>query len=93
MQWLMLVWRNKLVRHQQLVLSVSFARTSIISNVAFVPLYCHIVGRVFRQGQTHDVTVTRIILKGPNGESALDDWITERNLNDDVLAAATSNFD
>ena len=90
----MLVWRNKLVRHEELVLSISFARTSIISNLSFIsPFFCLIVGRVFRQGQTHDVTVTRIILKGPNGESALDDWITERNLNEDVLAAATSNFD
>jgi len=51
------------------------------------------VGRVMRQGQTDDVTVTRIVLKGPNGERCLDDWIVERNLDEDVLRAATSNFD
>eukprot|EP00977_Amphora_coffeiformis_P008979 scaffold2033_cov164-Amphora_coffeaeformis.AAC.18 len=51
------------------------------------------VGRVMRQGQTSDVTVFRIVLKGPNGERCLDDWIIERNLRDDVLRAATSNFD
>jgi hypothetical protein len=51
------------------------------------------VGRVMRQGQKSDVTVTRIILKGPKGETCLDDWIVERNLDEDVLAAATSNFD
>jgi Helicase conserved C-terminal domain len=51
------------------------------------------IGRVMRQGQKHDVTVTRIVLKGPNGERSLDDWIVERNLDPDTLAAATSNFD
>ena len=51
------------------------------------------VGRVMRQGQTLDVTVTRIVVKGPNGERCLDDWIVDRNLDNDVLAAATSNFD
>lgn len=51
------------------------------------------VGRVMRQGQMHDVTVTRIVVKGPNGERCLDDWTIERNLNPDVLKAATSNFD
>jgi len=51
------------------------------------------VGRVMRQGQKHDVTVTRIIVKGPEGERCLDDWIVERNLDENVLAAATSNFD
>jgi len=51
------------------------------------------VGRVMRQGQKYDVTVTRIVLKGPNGERCLDDWIVERNLDEEVLRAATSNFD
>lgn len=51
------------------------------------------VGRVVRQGQTRDVTVTRIVVTGPQGERCLDDAIVERNLNDDVLRAATSNFD
>ena len=51
------------------------------------------VGRVMRQGQKSDVTVTRIVLKGPKGERCLDDWICERNLDEDVLRAATSNFD
>ena len=51
------------------------------------------VGRVMRQGQKYDVSVTRIIVKGPNGERCLDDWIMERNLDEDVLRAATSNFD
>jgi SNF2 family DNA or RNA helicase len=51
------------------------------------------VGRVMRQGQKYDVTVTRIVLKGPNGQRCLDDWIVERNLDEDVLRAATSNFD
>lgn len=51
------------------------------------------VGRVMRQGQKYDVTVTRIVLKGPNGERCVDDWIVERNLDEDVLKAATSNFD
>eukprot|EP00539_Tryblionella_compressa_P016207 CAMPEP_0178851840 /NCGR_PEP_ID=MMETSP0746-20121128/21345_1 /TAXON_ID=913974 /ORGANISM="Nitzschia punctata, Strain CCMP561" /LENGTH=237 /DNA_ID=CAMNT_0020517449 /DNA_START=12 /DNA_END=725 /DNA_ORIENTATION=+ len=51
------------------------------------------IGRVYRQGQQNDVTITRIILKGPEGETCLDDWIVERNTNEDVLRAATSNFD
>jgi len=51
------------------------------------------LGRVLRQGQKYDVLVTRIIVKGPNGERCLDDWIVERNLDEDVLRAATSNFD
>lgn len=51
------------------------------------------IGRVMRQGQKYDVTVTRIILKGPQGERCLDDWIVERNLDPAVLQAATSNFD
>lgn len=51
------------------------------------------VGRVMRQGQKHNVTVTRLVVKGPEGERCLDDWIIERNLDPDVLAAATSNFD
>ena len=50
------------------------------------------VGRVMRQGQKYDVTVTRIILKAPDGKRCLDDWIMERNLDEKVLAAATSNF-
>eukprot|EP00536_Pseudo-nitzschia_multiseries_P006390 jgi/Psemu1/192957/e_gw1.134.12.1 len=50
------------------------------------------VGRVFRQGQKYDVTVTRIVLKDPDGKRCLDDWIIERNLDENVLAAATSNF-
>jgi len=50
------------------------------------------VGRVMRQGQKYDVTVTRIILKDPNGKRCLDDWMMERNLDEKVLAAATSNF-
>lgn len=74
-------------------LFLSHELLSFLIFLSFLLFFCLIVGRVFRQGQTHDVTVTRIILKGPNGESALDDWITERNLNEDVLAAATSNFD
>lgn len=51
------------------------------------------VGRVMRQGQKHNVTVTRIVVKSPEGERCLDDWIIERNLDPEVLAAATSNFD
>lgn len=51
------------------------------------------VGRVVRQGQTRDVTVTRIVLTGPNGEPSIDDAIVERNLDEDVLRAATSNFE
>lgn len=51
------------------------------------------VGRVMRQGQKNDVVVTRIVVKGPAGEICLDDWIVNRNLDKDVLAAATSNFD
>ncbi|KAL3944975.1 MAG: hypothetical protein SGBAC_000951 [Bacillariaceae sp.] len=51
------------------------------------------VGRVMRQGQKCDVTVTRILVKGPQGERCLDDWIVERNLDEKVLQAATSNFD
>ena len=50
------------------------------------------VGRVMRQGQKYDVTVFRIILKDPEGKRCLDDWITERNLDENVLRAATSNF-
>lgn len=50
-------------------------------------------GRVFRQGQKYDVTVTRIVLNGPDGQRCLDDWIVERNLDENTLAAATSNFD
>lgn len=51
------------------------------------------LGRVMRQGQTNDVTCYRILVKGPNGERCLDDTIVERNLDEDVLRAATSNFD
>ena len=51
------------------------------------------IGRVMRIGQNFDVTVTRIVAKGPNGETCLDDWIVSRNLDENVLAAATSNFD
>lgn len=51
------------------------------------------IGRVYRQGQTRDVRVFRILLQGPNYEKCLDDWIVERNENEDVLRAATSNFD
>ena len=51
------------------------------------------VGRVFRQGQKRDVTVTRIVLQGPAKEDCLDKWIVDRNLDKDVLQAATSNFD
>ncbi len=51
------------------------------------------LGRVMRQGQTEDVTCYRIVVKGPDGERCLDDVIVERNLDKDVLAAATSNFD
>ena len=49
------------------------------------------LGRVMRQGQRFDVTVTRIVLKGPGGERSLDDWIIERNLDDEVRQAATSD--
>ena len=51
------------------------------------------LGRVMRQGQTRDVAVTRIAIRGPNGERCLDDAIIERNLDEDILNAATSNFD
>ena len=51
------------------------------------------IGRVMRQGQKYDVTVTRIVVRGIDGEQCLDDWIVERNLDEEVLAAATSNFD
>jgi hypothetical protein len=51
------------------------------------------VGRVFRQGQMNDVNCTRIVVKGPDGEPCVDDWIVQRNLDEDVLRAATSNFD
>ena len=51
------------------------------------------LGRVLRQGQKEDVTCYRILVKGPNGEKCLDDCIIERNLDEDVLRAATSNFD
>merc|ERR1712238_79967 len=51
------------------------------------------VGRVMRQGQKYDVTVTRIAVQGPEGEICLDDWIIDRNTDEEVLAAATSNFD
>lgn len=51
------------------------------------------VGRVMRQGQTSDVAVTRIVVKGPDGEPCLDDWMINRNLDENVLRAATSNFD
>lgn len=51
------------------------------------------IGRVMRQGQTSDVVVTRIVVRGPHGEICLDDWIINRNLDENVLRAATSNFD
>lgn len=51
------------------------------------------IGRVMRQGQKYDVTVTRIVVQGPKGERCLDNWIVERNLDEEVLRAATSNFD
>lgn len=51
------------------------------------------LGRVMRQGQREDVTCYRILVQGPNGEKCLDDCIVERNLDEDILRAATSNFD
>ena len=51
------------------------------------------LGRVMRQGQTEDVTCYRILVQGPNGEECLDDFIVKRNLDEEVLRAATSNFD
>ncbi len=51
------------------------------------------LGRVMRQGQKDDVTCYRILVRGPNGERCLDDVIVERNLDEEVLRAATSNFD
>ena len=51
------------------------------------------LGRVMRQGQTDDVTCYRILVKGPDGEACLDDVIVDRNLDEEVLRAATSNFD
>lgn len=51
------------------------------------------LGRVMRQGQTEDVTCYRILVKGPDGERCLDDFIVERNLDENNLRAATSNFD
>ncbi len=51
------------------------------------------LGRVMRQGQNEDVTCYRILVRGPDGERCLDDVIIERNLDEDVLRAATSNFD
>ena len=51
------------------------------------------IGRVYRQGQKYDVTVTQIILQGPNGEPCLDSEISDRNLQDEVLQAAMCNFD
>ena len=51
------------------------------------------LGRVMRQGQKVDVTCYRILVRGPDGERCLDDAIVERNLDEDVLRAATSNFD
>ena len=51
------------------------------------------LGRVMRQGQKDDVTCYRILVKGPDGERCLDDIIVERNLDEEVLRAATSNFD
>jgi hypothetical protein len=51
------------------------------------------LGRVMRQGQTHDVKCYRIIVKGPSGEDCLDDVIVKRNTDEDILCAATSNFD
>lgn len=51
------------------------------------------LGRVMRQGQHYDVTVTRLVVRGPKGEKCLDDAVIERNLDEDVLRAATSNFD
>jgi hypothetical protein len=51
------------------------------------------IGRVFRQGQRRDVIITRIVLHGPEGQDSVDKWIIDRNLSEEVLAAATSNFD
>ena len=50
------------------------------------------VGRVMRHGQKCDVTVTRIIVKGPEGEHCLDDWIVERNLDENVLTLMKAFF-
>ena len=50
------------------------------------------VGRVYRQGQHRDVTCTRIVVNGPNGEKCLDDWIVARNTSPSNIQAATSNF-
>ena len=46
-----------------------------------------------RIGQTCNVKCTRIEVRGPNNEQCLDHYIINRNLDENVLAAATSNFD
>ena len=50
------------------------------------------LGRVYRQGQTRDVTCIRIVVNGPNGEKCLDDWMVSRNTSPSNIQAATSNF-
>lgn len=51
------------------------------------------IGRVMRQGQKHDVSLTRIVLRGPQGQKSVDDRVVERNTDPDVIAAACSNFE
>lgn len=82
------LWKNK---HCKLRRAIALFREIVASNLLFKTF--EYSGRVMRQGQKYDVEVVRIVLKGPNGERTLDDWILERNLDPNVLQAATSNFD
>jgi SNF2 family DNA or RNA helicase len=49
------------------------------------------IGRVFRPGQTRDVRVHRILLRGPSGQQTIDSMIVERNTDEATIKAVTSN--
>ena len=48
------------------------------------------MGRVWRYGQTHDVTVHRLVLEGPRGEDSVDRLLIARNTDPTFLQQASN---
>ena len=51
------------------------------------------IGRVRRAGQSHKVTVHRLVLEGPNGERTVDGALHERNEDKELIRSATNTAD